>query len=224
VEILGDQQELIRAAILAGLEAGHNPRKTALELVGRVDRTAGRRKGGLIGLTSKESGYVRNMRAELSDPKQMGGYFSRKLRDRRFDATVAKARREGRALSQAQISRITGRYSDRLLKERGDRIARSETIEALNAGRNEGMAQLIERGEIPADAATSKWDATGDKRTRLDHMEMDGQEVPFGQPFKAPDGDLLMFPGDTSLGAQARHTINCRCYAQQKINWLAMAV
>ena len=223
-EITLDQQELIRAAIQAGLEAGNNPRKTALELVGRINKISGRREGGIIGLTSQEAGYVRNLRGALADPTTANDYFHRKVRDRLYDPMVRRSIKTGKPLSQAQINRITGRYSDRLLKARGDRIALSETNEALNAGRSEGIAQLIEREEVPAQAVTSKWDATGDKRTRPDHMEMDGQEVPFGQPFRAPDGDLMMFPGDTSLGAKGKHTISCRCYAQQKINWLAMAV
>jgi hypothetical protein len=220
-EITEDQRALVRNALTEGMRLGRNPRATALDLVGRID--GNRRKGGLIGLHSRQAMAVQNMRFELSDPDFIGGYFSRKKRDRRFDRTVAKAMREGRALNRDQIDKIAGRYADRLLKHRGDMIARTETLTALNAGRMEGLEQLVERGDVPREAIKVVWDATGDSRTRPDHAEIDGQEITFGEAFVFPDGSRVRCPGDTSLGAGGHQTINCRCYAKPKIDYLAMA-
>jgi hypothetical protein len=183
-----------------------------------VNRRTGRREGGLIGLTENQTGYVRNARRQLRELDS--GYFSRKRRNKRFDGIVRRAIADDKALSKADIDRIAGSYSDRLLKLRGDTIARTEALTSLNAGRHEGYRQLIETGSIQG--ATRKWDATGDKRTRLSHLAMEGQSVAIDEPFVSPiTGARLMFPGDTSLGAPASETISCRCYAPIKIDFFA---
>lgn len=223
-EIVEDQRIAIAQVIERGIAEGRNPRGVALDLVGRVDRGSNRRTGGLVGLTSRQMGYVEATRAELRDPDLMRAYFKRSLRDKRFDRTVAKALREGRPVSEADILKISGRYSDRLLFHRGETIARTETIQALNAGRDEAIEQLIESGEMPRQAVKHKWSATLDGRTRHLHRTMHGQEVVQGQPFTSPTGAQLLFPGDTSLGAGGQDTINCRCYAQVSVDWLSLAV
>ncbi len=222
-EITADQRTGIQRVLQTGLEAGRNPRGVALDLVGRVARGSNRRTGGLVGLTSGQMGYVDAARAELRDPDLMRAYFKRSLRDQRHDRTVLKALREGRPVSEADIRKITGRYADRLLFYRGETIARTETIQALNAGRDEAIEQLIESGEVPRQAVKHKWSATLDARTRDIHRSMHGQEVIQGQPFTSPTGAQLLFPGDTSLGAGGGDTINCRCYAQVSVDWLSLA-
>lgn len=222
-EIVDDQRAVIREAMRTGLELGQNPRRTALEIVGRIDRATGRRRGGVIGLTSREAGFVRNLRAELSSPSTASGYFSRQARDRRFDRLVRRSIQEGKPLSQADIERIAGRYSDRLLALRGERIARTETIRALNAGRVEGMAQIVDSGVVSADAVTKVWHATPDGRTRDAHASMNRQTVRFDQTFTSPTGARMGHPGDTSHGAGGEDVIACRCWMEQKIDWLAGA-
>lgn len=57
---------------------------------------------------------------------------------------------------------------------------------------------------------TSKaWVTKGDSRVRDAHRTMAGQTVPIGQPFLAPGGAKLMFPGDPT--APIGLIINCRC-------------
>src|SRR5690606_18192795 len=133
--------------------------------------TTGRRQGGIIGLTSQQAGFVTNARAELADPNRMAADFGRQRRDKRFGATVRKAMREGRALSPEQIDRITGRYADRLLALRGEAVARTETLTAMNAARFESYRQAIEVGDLAPENVTATWGATGDARTRHSHME-----------------------------------------------------
>ncbi len=219
--ILDDQRQSIRQSLRANLELGRNPRQTALELVGRIDRAKGRRVGGLIGLTSDQATWVRNLRAELADPDQMARYFTRTKRDRRYDGLVRRHLSEGRPLAQADIDRIAGRYADRLLKLRGDTVARTETIASLNAGRNEGLEQLIDTGAVNRDQVKIAWNATGDGRTRDSHAAMHGQTVKFGEAFTSPTGARMLHPRDTSLGAGGADVIGCRCYAQVKIDHLA---
>lgn len=215
-EVVDDTRDLVAQVVRGGLEAGRNPRAVALDIVGRME--GGTRKGGLVGLHSGQAQYVQNMRGELASPERMANYFTRTRRDRRFDATVRKAIADGRPLAQADIDKIAGRYSDRLLQTRGENIARTEALKALNAGRDEGLQQLIDRGDITSDQVMQRWDDTGDGRTRDSHRAADGQTVPRGQPFIV-GGYEMMYPGDTSRGAPASETINCRCYFSPRIDF-----
>lgn len=211
-EILDDQRVMIAETIQEGIAQGRGADRVARDLIGR----SGRRTGGLIGLHSRDAAAVRRARQELAEGNP--AYFARTRRDRRFDATVRKAMREGRLLSQADIDKITGRYADRLLRLRAERIARTETIKAMGEGRREAIQQAIDAGHITPDQVTRSWDATGDALTREDHLIMHKQKVAWGVPFIAPDGSRLMGPGDTSLGASAAQTVSCRCYENIKVS------
>ena len=214
--IVEDQISMALAVIRAGVEQGRGPKAVALDLVGRINPATGRRSGGFIGLTEAQAQYVDSMRAELAALDR--GYFRRELRDKRFDGTVLRALKGGKALSKTDIDRIAGRYKDRLLAHRGETIARTEAITALRAGRSEGFRQLVDSGRVQSDQIERGWTDTGDGRTRPDHREMDGTAVVgMDEPFTLPDGSRMMFPGDTSLGASAHQTINCRCWEQIRI-------
>jgi len=219
-EVVDDTRVLIAQTIRAGLEAGAGPRRTALDIGGRMIN--GTRQGGLVGLHSKQAGYVQSMRGELSDPASMSKYFTRTRRDKRFDGIVRRAMADGKSVGQADIDRMAGRYSDRLLALRGETIARTETLKALNAGRQEALDQLIEspNNDVQAQDVTRAWDSTGDARTRETHAAADGQVVAYGDPFNV-GGGLLMYPGDTSLGAPTSETVMCRCYMEPRINFFA---
>lgn len=208
--IVDDQREAIRVVIEDGIAKGRGPRDTALDIVGRVNRATGKREGGIVGLNAPQTKAWLRAGDELDnlDP----AYFERKLRDKRFDSMVRKAIEAGKPLSKADRDRVLNRYSDRLLKHRGDMIARTETIASLNAGRQEGIMQLVEAGNIDASAVTKVWDSSGhDGRTRHSHLLMENQRVGLNEPFTTPTGYKLMFPGDSSMGAPASETAQCRC-------------
>jgi hypothetical protein len=219
VEIVADQRLMARDVIERQIVAGVNPRTAALDIVGKVNRATGQREGGFIGLTRQQSGFVDNMRADLAGLDER--YFTRQRRDRRYDSLVRRAIADGRPLGQADVDRISAAYKRRLLAYRGETIARTESINALRAGRHEGYEQLVERTDIRADQLVRTWDATGDARTRPDHMAMNGQEiVGLAQPFVAPDGSRLMYPGDSSLGAAADQVIQCRCFERVRVRFI----
>ncbi len=219
-EIAEDQAAMARTVVTAQIEAGRAPRAIVTELVGRV--TPAGRTGGFIGLTERQAEYATRARAELQSLDR--NYFTRELRDRRFDGTVRRAIREGRPLSAADLDRITGRYRDRLLAHRAQTIARTESITALRAGRREGYQQAIDAGQVRNDLLTRVWDATLDSRTRPDHVAMHAQTVQgIEAPWVMPDGSQMMFPGDGSLGASAATTVNCRCYESFRVDWLRTA-
>lgn len=220
--IVEDQRRMIVETIRAGVLAGQGPRQTALEIVGRIGET-GRRTGGLVGLTADQAQYVRNARAALEsgDAAQMRGYLDRKLRDKRFDGIVKRAIKAAKPVAAADVQRIIARYADRLLKARGENIARTEVIGAFNAAREEAFRQAIAAGGLAPENVTGTWSATGDIRTRHTHMAMNGQKRKFGQPFTSPSGARLMYPGDTSLGAPASEIINCRCMKVYRVDNVA---
>lgn len=217
-EIIDDQREMIRTSLTRSMEAGIGPRESALDLVGRVDRLTGRRTGGLIGLTTQQAGYVDNMTADLTNLDN--NYFTRTRRDKRFDSVVRRAIENGKPLTKAQITKITGRYADRLLQLRGEMISRTETITAMRAGQQEAILQAMEDEGISTTDATKSWSITGDGNTRDAHVYMSGQTVNIDQPFIAPNGSRLMYPGDSSLGASADLVIGCRCSSRTQVNFV----
>lgn len=56
------------------------------------------------------------------------------------------------------------------------------------------------------------WGTFGDEDVRLAHFRADGQVRDQSEPFNV-GGELLMVPGDTSLGATLGNIIECRCSA-----------
>lgn len=60
--------------------------------------------------------------------------------------------------------------------------------------------------------ARKQWQNVGDKRVRTSHRIAGGQTKLITEPFVV-QGQLLMFPGDSSLGATIDNTGGCRCSA-----------
>jgi len=215
--ITDDQRAVIRAALVEGMAAGRNPRSVALDIIGRMNRVTGRREGGLVGLTSQLSATVQKARAALlsGDVEGMRAYMGLGKRDHRFDATVAKAIRDGAAVPSGMVAKITGRLSDRYLQLRGETIARTETMAALNQSGIEAMQQAIDSGAVRADTVTKVWHTARDPKVRDSHAAQDRQSVGLNDVF----ANGLAYPGDPSGGAA--ETANCRCYLETRIDFLA---
>src|SRR5690606_16523732 len=140
-------------------------------------------------------------------------YLTRRLRDRRFDGIVRRAIAAEAPVSAKDVDRIVGRYATRMLRFRGETIARTEALAAFNVARDESFQQAIDTGAVSAQNVTKTWGAVGDARTRDAHASMHGQKRAMGEPFRSPTGALLQHPGDASLGAGAADLANCRCAA-----------
>lgn len=222
--IVDDQRTAIRTALADGLEQGRNPRNTALDVVGRIDRGSNRRKGGIIGLTAPQERFVASARAELSsgDETALQHYLTRERRDRRFDRTIMKAIREGKPLPAEVVNRITGRYADRLLQLRGEMLAQHETFLSLQKGKHDAYAQQIAAGKIDVRDVTKTWKHTPQENPRMQHVKMNGQAVPFGEPFIAPDGTRIQYPH--APGIPASHALGCKCQTEYRIDFTARLV
>lgn len=81
-------------------------------------------------------------------------------------------------------------------------IARTETIAVSNGASMTGALAAAEPGDM------KEWIATNDSRTRDDHEDADGQQVPIEGLFRVGT-EQAEYPGHGSLSPGLR--INCRC-------------
>lgn len=118
-------------------------------------------------------------------------------------AREAAKRADPRVVALREIANQATNHIDRnqnYWRTRGELIARTETNSAMSAG---AFSALRDEG-----AGAKSWLASPGPRTRPEHAEADGQEVPIDQPFIV-GGESLMFPGDPS--GSASMICNCRC-------------
>ena len=196
-EFTQTQREAVREALREGVEQGLNPRVQA------------RRFRDSIGLTARQERAVRRYEAMLRNAHNANAeLLNRTLRDRRFDRTLARARREGKPLTAEQIRKMTQRYRERYIKYRAETIARTEALRSVNMAQRHTFEEVVEQGHVAADELQREWVATLDNRTRPDHLAANGQKVGLLEPFVV-GGYEMMQPGDPN--APAEQTINCRC-------------
>lgn len=222
-EIVNDQKDMIRGFLRSSLEAGRPPRSTAIDLVGKLNKLTGNREGGVIGLTSAQSRWVENARAELlsGDRASLANYLNRVKRDRRFDSVVKEAMKTGAKIQPSQVDNMVSRYRAKLLVYRGETIARTEGITALSNGNFEGFQQMVEKGLVENEKIERTWVSVSDSRTRHSHADLNGKKLTgMQEPFKSETGALMRFPRDRELGATAAETINCRCWMNTRIKYL----
>lgn len=118
---------------------------------------------------------------------------------------------EASSLAGAQVSRdLRGRAATTAATETQ---AAAEKAKLTTAEVLTGRAPSIEGGSPQPTVVSKTWWSVGDNLVREAHLIADGQEVPLNEPFTV-DGEQLMEPGDTSLGASPENTINCRCIAE----------
>lgn len=216
-EIVDDQRKMVRNYLAKSLERGTNPRTSALDLVGRINRATGRREGGVIGLTETQWEWVSNYEDALRSNTPLDA-LSRELRDRRFDPAVRRAAESGVALEEDQIGSMVDAYVNRALRFRAEAISRTETLTSLHAAQDASLLQAAEAGIQPQNIYRV-WRTAGDDRVRDSHEEMDGQVRGLEEPFETGDGVLLDFPGDPS--GPPEEIINCRCWVETQIDFLA---
>lgn len=217
---VAEQTQAAREVIYAGYARGDGPQQIALDIAGRVDRVTGRRLGGIIGLSAPQKDYVRSMRDRLlsGDPVEMKKVLAgMSLRDRRYDPLIMRHIKAGTPLSRADVDKLTLRYSDRLLRRRGEDISRTETQQSVYGARAESYRQALERENLPGEALEKTWRHQGsldDARTQ--HIVINGQVVAgIDMPFVLPDGTMMQYAHDPAGGV--KHNANCRCATDFRI-------
>lgn len=221
--ISDEVKESVQITLSDGMARGLNPRETALNIVGRMDKSTGKRIGGTIGLAANQTRWVNNARLYLQNLDER--YFTLRLRDKRFDSVVKKAIAEGNKLNKEKISQLITAYENKALKYRADAIARTETMQAINRAERAAIAQNIEEGLITSDMVIKWWSNSKDERVRESHIILGSKynkqnAIGFDEPFETSTGSKLLYPGDTSLGANPREIIHCRCKCMYYVDFL----
>ncbi|MCP3657205.1 MAG: hypothetical protein GY766_20320 [Herbaspirillum sp.] len=219
-QITEDTRNAARTALSEGYARGQGPRQIALDVVGRVGPN-GRRSGGVLGLNGSQERWVSNMREYLRNG-DLDKVLRMSKRDRRFDRTIRKMLKEGRTPTEAQINKWTGRYSDKLLKLRGDTIARTETAAAVEQGRFDAFRQGMDAKGYPHQYAIKEWrHGGGGMKPRVQHVAENESEVRgLDTPFRMPDGTLIQYPH--APDTPAKHAINCTCSLLVRIDWVGL--
>lgn len=208
----------IQEVLLERLNTGFSAERTALDLVGRIG-PSGYREGGLLGLSKPQEKYVRNMRESLATG-DWSGYKAKTLRDKRFDKTVRGAFDRKEPLSEDQIDRVAGKYSNKLLKKRGKDIARTELMSSIHGVQEQGLQSMVDSGEIDRENIVTEWVPHADEATRKSHRDARDQKRTLGEPFDI-GGHALLYPGDPS--GPPEEIINCRCYRRIDIDFIKQA-
>jgi hypothetical protein len=219
-QITEDQRVMVAQAMLPltsgadPLLTGDTPQKIALDLVGRVSGVTGHREGGLIGLTSQQAEWARRYEIELGGgivPPDANA-LTRKLRDKRFDRTVAKAIREGTPIPAKTREAMAAAYRNRTLRYRAETIALNEASTSLHQSQIEAWDQAVGRGAVAADKVKRFWITAGDDHVRPLHRKVPGMNkdgVGLHQEFQTPKGPAMQ-PG-------WRFDPGCRCRVRVRV-------
>lgn len=116
----------------------------------------------IVGLTTRQADAVRNYRTLLEQDE--------------IERTTE------------QEDRMVWRYREQLLAARAENIARTETLRAEAEGKQALFDQARDLGYL-RDTDRRVWVASEDERTCPICADLDGQEVPLGQPFVGADGE-----------------------------------
>ncbi len=220
--LVPEQRAAVQIILHNGMIKGKAPLSTALDIVGRMGGGGRGRGGGVLGLNEQQAKYMVNMADDLENLNWQR-YNKRKLRDHRYDKMVKRSFNAGKPLPQKTRMKIVSRYSDRMLKHRGDTIGRTEVLRAINEASDEALRQVIDEGLAPRNAAIRIWRHSFGANERQGHLVMNAQERGIDEFFINPvTGAMLKYPGDPMGGPG--EVINCRCYVEHKIDFIAVGL
>lgn len=203
--IVQEQTDLVRSTILSGYQRGDGPQNIAVDIAGRVRN--GTRQGGVLGLDGPRAARLEAVTQGIKTPEGVRALVIKgrdgtvRMRYRVNPAServILAAYRRGEAVPAAQAERIGQQYSNRLLRDRADTVARAEVAQSVMSARREAWDQT----GVPDEFVLKRWvHGGGVKEPRAHHVEMSGtvvrgKETPFVfsngaslQMAHDPDGD-----------------------------------
>ena len=110
---------------------------------------------------------------------------------------------EFQVMNERQAQRVLRKKFKHISIVNAKRIIRTESVNAANYATNQSAIDIFGKDNLQ-----KEWIATRDNRTRLEHIEADGQIVKMEENFIV-GGQKLERPGDPS--GSAWNVINCRC-------------
>lgn len=176
-----DQVLAVRSLVSRGLSEGIPPRRTA-RAIHRI-----------VGIRHDWAQAPSNLRTEILAGHE-GAATSRRL-DAVTKQKIRKRIRDG-TVTEAFLDEVEVTYTHSLRRRRALDIARTETIRANGAGREESWREAQRRGVI-TDQARRFWIVTPDDRLRETHAavpDMNPDGVAIGEPFDTPIGAVLHEP------------------------------
>lgn len=205
-----EMRETVRQTVVAGLEAGRNPRTIANRMI------------EAIGLAPRQELYVRNFRAELEagDRRALDRALRRGVLETEAGKKISRASHAGglglsdrdiamldrvlgeKELRPDQIDRMVGAYRKRLIAWNAESHARTTALQAMKTGQRLSWEDAIDRGVVTRSSLRRRWLTVEDSRVRPEHEAMHGEVVGFDERFS--NGQLE--PGEDEY--------NCRCNAR----------
>lgn len=180
-----DVRETVRAFVEHGIRDGDAPRTIAREF------------RDVVGLAPNQAEAVRNFERALRGEPGAANPLSYQLRDRRFDAAI----RSGE-LAPAKIDTMVAAYEKRLIAFHANTIARTAAVDAMKVGQQLSWESAVDRGIVDGDRLTKTWVSAGDDRVRDEHQAMEGETVPYDEPYSNSED----VPGES--------VYNCRCISR----------
>lgn len=196
-QIAQEMRETISQIIYREASAGRSPIATA-----RLIKEN-------LGLTAHQESAVENYRRYLEEGDRRA--LENRLRDARYDPTVARSIKEGVPPNKVKINAMVDAYRRRYINRRAQTIARTESMAMIQSGQDQYWKQMVQAGVAIESEIRRKWIVTRDSKLRDAHaaipaLNKDG--VGLNEPFRSPLG-MIRYPGDPS--ASAANRINCRC-------------
>lgn len=132
-----------------------------------------------------------------------------------------EAANAGKILSDQEMANLSAARLARKFKGRTQGIIITETQSAAEMAKFaeveviSGLKPRVLGGRDIDTPTTKRWLTVGDRRVRPIHRLANGQVRKLREPYVV-NGQLLMYPGDSSLGATVDNIANCRCISLYK--------
>jgi hypothetical protein len=176
----------------------------------------GTRQGGVLGLDVPRAERLEKVRNGIQTPEGVrslvieGRDGTLKMRYKVNPASekaILAAYRKGEAVPAKSQERIVTQYGNRLLKERGETVARVETAQSVMSARRQAWDQV----NVPPEAIGKRWvHGGGVKDPRPHHVAMSGTIVRGRDtPFVFSNGATLQMAHDPD--GDASEVILCGC-------------
>ena len=160
----------------------------------------------LTQVTKRTTAWVRSWSEELGEIMQLNSH-------KEIERILEKGLEDGQGMAEFTRAILESDIRDEYYKAR--RVAVTEVLTAHRVAQQEAFMQS------PA-VSEKMWKHTGEYRNepRQNHVDMDGQRVPKGEPYELTGADGATYspmePGDTSLPPEER--INCHCISQPVVS------
>jgi HK97 family phage portal protein len=156
-------------------------------------------KAKVINIADKWLSHIQSVIVEDTADKVVG--IGQATKDK-IKAAVQRTIDAGLSVVDA-AKEIDSLYLDDIIPNRSEVIARTEVVGASNQASNFAAEETGLK-------LKKEWIRTYDDRIRDTHKDVTEKPIAMDKPFSV-GGSLMMYPGDSSLGADAGEIINCRC-------------